>query len=96
MQFNVAGTKLLQALIEEPTEAVDTLATKLNLVQTKNNNQIEDWIKEVLTEMPDKVKEYQSGKKALLGLFAGAVKKKSKGTADMQLTQQLLQELLNK
>lgn len=96
VQFNVAGTKLLQALIEEPGQEVTALATKLNLLQTKNNGQIEDWIKEVVTEMPDKVKEYQSGKKALLGLFAGAVKKKSKGTADMQLTQKLLQEFLNK
>lgn len=96
VQFNVAGTKLLLALIDEPNIAVAALAEKLNLLQNKDNGQIEDWIKEVIDEMPDKVKEYQSGKKALLGMFAGAVKKKSKGTADMQLTQKILQQLLNK
>ncbi len=96
VQFNVAGTRLLEAFIAAPQDTPVAIAGKLNLLQNKDDNAIEDWINEVLNEMPDKVKEYKAGKKALLGLFAGAVKKKSKGTADMQLTQKLLQQLLNK
>lgn len=96
VHVNVAGTKLLNAMIEEPSQTAEAMASKLNLLQNKDDSQIEDWIKEVINEMPEKVKEYQAGKKALLGMFAGAVKKKSKGTADMQLTQKLLQQLLNK
>jgi len=46
--------------------------------------------------MPDKVKQYQSGKKGLLGLFAGEVKKRSKGKADMQMTNNILEQKLNK
>ena len=46
--------------------------------------------------MPDKVKEYHSGKKNLLGLFAGQVKKLSQGKADMQLVNKILTEELNK
>ena len=34
--------------------------------------------------MPEKISEYKKGKKNLIGLFAGEVKKKSKGKADMQ------------
>ena len=45
--------------------------------------------------MPDKVKEYRSGKKGLIGLFAGEVKKKSKGKADMQMVNELLDKKLN-
>jgi len=45
--------------------------------------------------MPDKVKEYKSGKKGLIGLFAGEVKKLSKGKADMQLVNKILADKLN-
>ena len=46
--------------------------------------------------MPDKVIEYKKGKKGLLGLFVGEVKKISKGKADPQLTNQLLIQNLEK
>ena len=44
--------------------------------------------------MPDKVQEYRKGKKGLIGLFVGEVKKISKGKADPKLTNQLLLEEL--
>jgi aspartyl-tRNA(Asn)/glutamyl-tRNA(Gln) amidotransferase subunit B len=44
--------------------------------------------------MPDKVSEYKKGKKGLIGLFVGEVKKLSKGKADPKLTNQLLLEKL--
>jgi len=46
--------------------------------------------------MPEKVLEYKRGKKGLLGLFIGEVKKISKGKADPQLTNQLLIQKLEK
>ena len=66
------------------------IAASLNLLQENDSGAIETWVNEVIAAMPDKVKEYQSGKKGLIGLFAGEVKKKSKGKADMQLTNKLL------
>jgi aspartyl-tRNA(Asn)/glutamyl-tRNA(Gln) amidotransferase subunit B len=45
--------------------------------------------------MPEKVSEYKKGKKNLTGLFAGEVKKKSKGKADMQAVIKILSEKLN-
>ncbi len=44
--------------------------------------------------MPDKVSEYKKGKKGLIGLFVGEVKKLSRGKADPKLTNQLLLEKL--
>ena len=44
--------------------------------------------------MPDKVAEYKKGKKGLIGMFAGEVKKASKGKADMQAVNKLLAEKL--
>ena len=66
----------------------------LNLIQEDNIESLVDWINEVIAAMPDKVKEYRSGKKGLIGLFAGEVKKKSKGKADMQKVNALLLEKL--
>ena len=71
------------------------VATELNLIQEKDENAIEIWVEETLASMPDKVKEYKSGKKGLIGLFSGDVKKRSKGKADMQLVHRLLEEKLN-
>lgn len=95
VHINVAGTKLLEAYIKNPQADVATLAKDLNLIQNKDSHNIEAWVNEVLAEMPDKVKEFKAGKKNLIGLFSGAVKKKSKGTADMPLTQQILLQKLN-
>ena len=44
--------------------------------------------------MPEKVKEYRSGKKALIGLFAGQVKKLSNGKAPMPLVNKILEIFL--
>ena len=66
------------------------LAISMNLIQTDDEAQILEWVKQAMDKMPDKVLEYKKGKKGLLGLFVGEVKKISKGKADPQLTNQLL------
>jgi aspartyl-tRNA(Asn)/glutamyl-tRNA(Gln) amidotransferase subunit B len=71
------------------------LAINLNLIQTDDQAQIMEWVKEALDKMPDKVLEYKKGKKGLLGLFVGEVKKISKGKADPRLTNQLLIQKLD-
>ncbi|MDB5061083.1 MAG: gatB, partial [Mucilaginibacter sp.] len=48
------------------------------------------FIQAVLAKYPDKVIEYQRGKKGVLGLFMGEVMKLSKGKIDPQKTNQLL------
>jgi aspartyl-tRNA(Asn)/glutamyl-tRNA(Gln) amidotransferase subunit B len=94
VNFNNASTKILQELIKTPGQTAINIATSLNLLQESDSGAVEDWVNEVIASMPDKVKEYKSGKKGLLGLFAGEVKKKSKGKADMQLANKLLSEKL--
>ena len=93
--FNTASTKLMQALITNPSANVRELASSLNLLQETDSAVVETWINETLMRMPDKVKEYKAGKKGLIGLFSGEVKKLSKGKADMQLVNKLLAEKLD-
>jgi len=45
--------------------------------------------------MPEKVLEYKKGKKNLIGLFSGEVKRISKGKADMKAVNHLLIQKLN-
>ena len=95
ISFNNASGKVLQVLITNPNQTAIEAATVLNLIQESDSSEVMKWIEEVISNMPEKVKEYKSGKKGLIGLFSGEVKKRSKGKADMQLVNQLLQEKLN-
>ncbi len=95
VNFSIASTKILSALIQAPKKNPLEIATELNLLQESNNDSVASWVDEVINKMPDKVKEYRSGKKGLIGLFAGEVKKLSKGKADMNVVNKLLAEKLN-
>ena len=95
LSFNNASVKVLQALITNPNQKANEAASALNLIQESDSSELMKWIEQVINDMPEKVKEYKSGKKGLIGLFSGEVKKRSKGKADMQLVNQLLQEKLN-
>jgi aspartyl-tRNA(Asn)/glutamyl-tRNA(Gln) amidotransferase subunit B len=90
LNFSTASTGVLSALLKEPGKAPLQLAGELNLLQDSDEGNVAAWIEEVLTKMPDKVAEYRKGKKGLMGLFVGEVKKISKGKADPRLTNDIL------
>jgi aspartyl-tRNA(Asn)/glutamyl-tRNA(Gln) amidotransferase subunit B len=96
INFSVASSRILPLLIEKENITPLELATQLNLVQVKDSNEIENWVNEVINKMPDKVAEYKKGKKGLIGLFVGEVKKLSKGKADPQVSIKLFEEKLSK
>lgn len=94
VSFSVASSKLLQPVIEEKESPLE-LAEKLNLIQVNDTQELETWVAEALASMPDKVSDYKKGKKGLIGLFVGDVKKRSKGKADPKIVTQLLEQKLN-
>jgi aspartyl-tRNA(Asn)/glutamyl-tRNA(Gln) amidotransferase subunit B len=93
--FSVAAQKLLSAMLKDNSIDPFVLALDLNLIQDANQDEIKNWVLQVLQNMPDKVEEYKNGKKGLMGLFIGEVKKISKGKADPQKTTTLFNEYLN-
>jgi len=95
LSFSVASSKLLHTLAENKSTDPLQVATALNLLQDADSGAIAGWVDAVLASMPDKVAEYKKGKKGLIGLFMGEVKKISKGKADPKVTTQLLTEKLN-
>lgn len=94
VNFSVASSKLLPALLLQDQDP-QQLAEAMNLMQVSNASELESWVAGALEAMPDKVMEYRKGKKGLIGLFVGEVKKRSKGKADPRIVTQLLEEKLN-
>ena len=95
LNFGIASSKVFPVMLTQPDKEPLQIATELNLIQETDTGSIEQWVDEAIAKMPDKVKQYQAGKKGLIGLFAGEVKKLSKGKADMQLTNTILEKKLN-
>jgi aspartyl-tRNA(Asn)/glutamyl-tRNA(Gln) amidotransferase subunit B len=94
ISFSATAARLLPALAESPDRDPVSLATELDLLQEAGQDDIRQWVTEVLASMPDKVAEYRKGKKGLIGLFMGEVKKISRGKADPRKTNDLLIEAL--
>jgi aspartyl-tRNA(Asn)/glutamyl-tRNA(Gln) amidotransferase subunit B len=90
LNFSIASTRIFTSLINNPHQSPIEVAASLNLIQDSNEGNVAAWVDEVLNNMPEKVKEYKKGKKGLIGLFVGEVKKVSKGKADPKLTNEIL------
>jgi aspartyl-tRNA(Asn)/glutamyl-tRNA(Gln) amidotransferase subunit B len=86
----VASHKLFPALLRSPEKTAEQLARDLNLLITTDTNDVSQYINDAIAKFPDKVKEYQKGKKGVVGLFMGEIMKLSKGKIDPQKTNQLL------
>lgn len=91
---SIASQKLFPELIKHPTKTAKSLVDELNLSTNSDSGFIEELVDQVLAEFPEKVQEYQSGKKGLLGMFVGEVMKRSKGKADPKITNQLVSNKL--
>ena len=95
LSFSIASDKVLKAIIETPQSPL-AYATANQLLQNSNEAELTTWINAVLANHPDKVIAYKNGKKGLIGLFVGEVKKMSQGKADPHKTTQLLETILSK
>ncbi|MBN8720020.1 MAG: Asp-tRNA(Asn)/Glu-tRNA(Gln) amidotransferase subunit GatB [Sediminibacterium magnilacihabitans] len=93
LSFSVASSKILPAVMLTNASPLQT-AESMNLLQVSDTNELDAWVQQALEKMPEKVTEYKKGKKGLIGLFVGEVKKISKGKADPKLVTQLLEEKL--
>lgn len=94
ISHSIAAQKLFPELIKHPHQSVEELCQALDLFKNTNVNDILPLIDEVLAKYPQKVEEYKSGKKGLLGLFVGEVMKMSKGKADPKLVNEFLLQKL--
>jgi aspartyl-tRNA(Asn)/glutamyl-tRNA(Gln) amidotransferase subunit B len=94
LNFSTASSAIFPELIREPNKTPMEVAVQKNLFQDANESEITNWVDQVLQNMPEKVSEYRKGKKGLIGLFVGEVKKVSRGKADPRLTNEILLQKL--
>ena len=90
----VANQQIFVKMLENRNFDAETIARQENLIQESSSENIQPIIDEVLNDMAEKVDEYKSGRKGLLGLFVGEVMKRSKGKADPKKTNELLKQTL--
>ena len=93
LNFSVASGKVFKAVMQQ-MQSPSEYAKNNNLLQSNSSDEIEVWVDQVLLMHPEKIIEYKKGKKGLIGLFTGEVKKLSQGKADPKITMQLLEEKL--
>ena len=93
LNFSVASNKILKEIIDQPQSPL-MYAEQHNLLQSNSVDEMEHWVNQVIVKHPDKVNEYKKGKKGLIGLFVGEVKRISQGKADPKLSTQMLEKKL--
>lgn len=89
-----AAQQVFTLLMEQLGKSPEELANAHGLIQNRNTDALQALVEEVLKAWPDKVEQYRKGKKNLLGMFVGEVMKKSKGSADPKLVNELLMKTL--
>ena len=66
------------------------MAVSLQVLIDTADDELSLLIEEVLSNYPDKIKEYHNGKKGVLGLFMGDLMKKTKGKINPQIASKLV------
>ncbi|WP_020605143.1 Asp-tRNA(Asn)/Glu-tRNA(Gln) amidotransferase subunit GatB [Spirosoma spitsbergense] len=89
-----AAQQVFTLMVDQPGASPVELAQRSGLIQNRNTDALQTLVEEVLATWPDKVAQYRKGKKNLFGLFVGEVMKKSKGSADPKLVNELLTKTL--
>lgn len=88
---NTAATQqIFPALAGSPNKPVNDIARELNLFIDTNEDDLDAFIEQAVNKYPDKVAEYNKGKKGVLGLFMGEVMKVSGGKIDPKTANKLL------
>lgn len=94
VSFSTASQNILPELLKDNSESPAAIASRLNLIQDSNADNILPIVREIIKEFPLKVEEYKNGKKGIMTMFMGEVMKRSKGKADPKRANELLVENL--
>jgi Asp-tRNA(Asn)/Glu-tRNA(Gln) amidotransferase B subunit len=93
----VSGQGAKQALEDAFTtgDSIAEIVERRGLTQISDTGALGSIIDQVLSENPDVVAQFRSGKEGVIGFLVGQVMKGSGGSANPKLAQELLRERLN-
>jgi aspartyl-tRNA(Asn)/glutamyl-tRNA(Gln) amidotransferase subunit B len=92
---NNIGKKVIIALMEKGGSA-ESIVKEQGLSVISDESAIKEIVKKILAANEEQVQRYKSGKTQLLGFFVGQVMKETKGKAQPEIVNKLIQEELNK
>jgi len=90
---SVASQLLLPALLKDPQRPL-IAAQRMELLQHSDEQEILRFVREVISESPQQVRQYIRGKKSIITYFIGQVMRKSGGSANPGVVKDLLSQAL--
>ena len=91
----MVSQKLFPAMLSN-SKSPNTIAKENGWIQEDDIDIIEDIVVRIIKKYPDKVMEYQNGKKNLIGLFMGEIMRESKGKFNPKKINEILKIKLEK
>ena len=85
-----SAAKRIFALMVQTGDRPEQIAEREGLAQVGDEAQVAAWVDEAIADKPAEWQRYLAGEKKLLGVFVGAVMKRSGGRADPRKVNQLL------
>ena len=92
---SAAGARKVVTEMMQSAEPPAAIVERLGLAQVSDASAIEALAAEVIAASPQQVAAYRGGKAQLIGYFVGQVMKRSGGSANPQLVQEVLRRLLD-
>lgn len=93
---NTTAAQKIFPLMLSHNESAEYIAEQHDLIQTTDNNAVENVIKQVLDTNQAEVVRYKNGEKQLIGFFMGQFMKASGGKVDPKIANQALRNALDK
>ena len=75
-------------------ERAGQIVEREGLAQTRDTDQLAQWVQEIVSENTQEVQRYRAGDEKLLSFFMGQLMKRSKGKADPKLASELMRSAL--
>jgi aspartyl-tRNA(Asn)/glutamyl-tRNA(Gln) amidotransferase subunit B len=94
VSITVATQQIFPIYVTASGRSPMQIAEENNWIQVSDEGSIEGIAREVIARFPEKVAEYKSGKKGLIGMFMGEVMKASKSKADPKVASAIVSKLL--
>ena len=94
---NTISGKIAKTITDElwdSDESVSDIISRKGFNQISDQKQIEKIVDSLITNYPDQVTEFRSGKDKLFGFFVGQAMKETKGQANPQVLQEILRKKL--
>ncbi|MCP3922580.1 MAG: Asp-tRNA(Asn)/Glu-tRNA(Gln) amidotransferase subunit GatB [Desulfobacterales bacterium] len=89
--------KIAKTVFEEMAESgksPESIVEEKGLSQVSDVSELESIIDEILEKNPDEVERFKAGNKKLMGFFVGQIMKKTKGSANPKVVNQIISEKL--